>query len=372
MHHFEVTIIGGGPAGLTAASILAKNGINACLIEKSTFPRKASFGGLLSGRVLNSIVELGLNGDDLKKCTQEIRKIKFCSPSGINIINGKSFKAYGFRRSELERLLLQNAVGNKCILMQPAEVTNLKSSGNFQEITLVKAGKEETLLSNIIIAGWGHRSVLDISLDRVFAGTFSGLSISKFIINKEHLNEFEDDEARIYTGGDVFCGVVPVTGTEVSFSFLNKNNNGSTGRAGFDIMPERNKLFAGLFKNNPGEIFSSAVSCKADNAYFGKRELYFDRILFAGDAGGFMAPFTGDEYNYLIESGKLAGYFLSEICEKNYHIGTEVRRYKKNWQRKLGKQLKAASIMQNVLLGKYGAPLASAALRFNLLNKIVF
>jgi flavin-dependent dehydrogenase len=372
MHHFEVTIIGGGPAGLTAASVLAKNGINTCLLEKSTFPRKASFGGLLSGRALENIGEIGVDSDDLKKCTQEIQKFKFCSPSGIKVINGKTIRTYGLKRSALESLLLQNAVRHKCILMQPAEVTNLKSSGNFQEITFVKGGEEETILSNMVIAGWGNRSVLDISLDRVFTGAFSGFNISKYIINKVHLNSFDDNEARIYTGGDMFCGIVPVSGHEVSLAFLHKNNNGSSGSPGFDLMLERNRHFAGLFKSEPKEIFSSAISYKADNVYFGKRELYFDRILFAGDSGGFMAPFTGDEYNYLIESGKMAGYFLSEIFEKNYHIGTEVRRYKKNWRRKFGRQLKAASIMQKALLGKYGTPVASAAVRFNLLNKIIF
>lgn len=372
MHHFEVTIIGGGPAGLTAASVLAKNGINTCLIEKSAFPRKASFGGLLSGRVLKGIGEIGANNELLRNCAQKIHKFKFCSPAGARLINGKLFRAYGFKRSSLESILMQNAINNKCMVLQPAEVTNLKSNGNNQEITVVKDGAEEIILSNMIIAGWGNRSVLDISLDRVFTGTFSGLNISKYIINKEHLNGFEDDEASIYTGGDVFCGVVPVSGTEVSFSFLSKNNNGSTGKAGFSIMLERNKYFAKIFTNNPGEIFSSAVSCKADNAYFGKRELYFDRILFTGDSGGFMAPFTGDVYNYLIESGKMAGSFLSEICEKNYHISTEVRRYKRNWHRRLGKQLKAAAVMQNILLGRYGDSIAFITARFNLLNKIIF
>ena len=36
---YDVAIIGGGPAGSTAATMLSKNGLNCVLFEKENFPR---------------------------------------------------------------------------------------------------------------------------------------------------------------------------------------------------------------------------------------------------------------------------------------------------------------------------------------------
>ena len=47
---FNVVIVGGGPAGSSAARTLAVAGINVCLIDKSVFPRDKLCGGLLTLR----------------------------------------------------------------------------------------------------------------------------------------------------------------------------------------------------------------------------------------------------------------------------------------------------------------------------------
>ena len=47
--HF-VVVVGGGPAGSSAAYTLAKQGIDVCIIDKSTFPRNKLCGGLLTLR----------------------------------------------------------------------------------------------------------------------------------------------------------------------------------------------------------------------------------------------------------------------------------------------------------------------------------
>ncbi len=48
--HFTAVVVGGGPAGATAAYALVKKGIETCLIDKRTFPRDKLCGGLLTLR----------------------------------------------------------------------------------------------------------------------------------------------------------------------------------------------------------------------------------------------------------------------------------------------------------------------------------
>jgi len=49
-HKFQVAVIGGGPAGSSAAYTLARSGVKVCVIDRSVFPRDKLCGGLLTIR----------------------------------------------------------------------------------------------------------------------------------------------------------------------------------------------------------------------------------------------------------------------------------------------------------------------------------
>lgn len=63
-HCYDVLIIGAGPAGSTAAFILAGKGLNVLVIDKHKFPRKKLCAGLLTWKTiktLEKIFKTGLN-----------------------------------------------------------------------------------------------------------------------------------------------------------------------------------------------------------------------------------------------------------------------------------------------------------------------
>ena len=51
-YRFDVIVIGAGPAGSTAAYLLASHGYSVLILDKSTFPRGKLCGGLLTWKTV--------------------------------------------------------------------------------------------------------------------------------------------------------------------------------------------------------------------------------------------------------------------------------------------------------------------------------
>jgi len=354
MHHFEVAIIGGGPAGSTAAGTLAKKGINTCLIEKEKFPRNVLCGEFLSEQVIKNIEDLGLKEAFFSCNPHKITNFNLYASGGAHINAKIKFEAYALKRSVLDNLLLKNAADNNCTLYQPAKVISIINYGNHYQVNFVRDGIEESVLANFIIASWGKQNILDKSFDRVCAEAKTDYFAVKYFVNKKYLKNFNDNEIRIYTAGNIYCGINSVSDDEVTLCYLQKTSDGLAKSKWAEHLYLNNKKFRELFIGDLKEILGNLKPYGTGNLYFGKKEIYFKRIFFVGDAGGLIAPFAGDGISMAMESGKLAGEFLSEICDKNYSINSEIHYYKKSWYRRFNKRLKYAAFIQKVLLGSFG------------------
>lgn len=110
---FDIIIIGAGPAGSTAAYLLASYGFDVLIVDKSNFPRDKLCGGLLTMktvRFLESIFELSV--DDMKDqriITYQSFNYKVVNCKGDFIKGRLDYPFYFVKRNVYDNFLLEMA-----------------------------------------------------------------------------------------------------------------------------------------------------------------------------------------------------------------------------------------------------------------------
>ena len=82
---FDLIIVGGGPAGSTAALYAARYGLKTLLLDRSEFPRDKVCGDALSGKAVGVLRDLGLLDRVADLPGAAIRTVTFGSPEGTQI-----------------------------------------------------------------------------------------------------------------------------------------------------------------------------------------------------------------------------------------------------------------------------------------------
>lgn len=129
----DVLVIGGGPAGSTAATLLAERGYRVIVAEKDRHPRFHIGESLLPAN-LPLFERLGV-ADEVRALGMVKRGVQFVSPWHENISQSFAFKdawdksmpyAYQVRRSEFDHVLLKNAARKGVTVLEGCRVRGVE------------------------------------------------------------------------------------------------------------------------------------------------------------------------------------------------------------------------------------------------------
>ncbi|MCI0399378.1 MAG: tryptophan 7-halogenase [Chloroflexi bacterium] len=165
----DVIIIGGGPAGSTAAAFLAMKGRQVLLLEKEKFPRD-HVGESLLPFCYKLFDQLGLL-DQMKASFVRKPGVRFIDKEGVasttwcfnHVIHDPSYLSFQVLRSEFDQMLLNNArrFGAVAIEETRVDAVNLERPDGLVEVRAVGPdGKRQSHLARFVLDGSGRNAFL--------------------------------------------------------------------------------------------------------------------------------------------------------------------------------------------------------------------
>lgn len=159
---FDALVIGGGPAGATAAALLARAGWSVVLLEKSAFPRKKVCGEYLSATSFPLLRLLEVDRDFAGMAGPPVQTVGlFTGRHSLTApMPGPAQETPGGRalgREHLDSILIEAARRAGALILQPVTAVGLVRDGNLQVCTAEhpKSGTQIEIHARAVIAAHG-------------------------------------------------------------------------------------------------------------------------------------------------------------------------------------------------------------------------
>jgi menaquinone-9 beta-reductase len=331
---YDLIVVGGGPAGTSAAITCACEGARVLLLERGRFPRHKVCGEFVSAESLGLLAELlsARHGPLLSYAVRIPRSRVFLD--GRTIETPVDPPAASISRLDLDTSLWDLAEQCGVDGRQQVVVESVSGAGPF--LVKTSAGEFE---SRSLVNASGRWS----NLNRA-----SPVQGAKWLGIKGHFTEsFRPPSVDLYFFGGGYCGVQPVGVNDVKQSA--SINACAMVRA--DVATTLPEVFAchpALRERSRGwSPLTEPVSTSP--LVFREPQPDRDGMLMAGDAAAFVDPFVGDGISLALRSGRLAGECLLPFFAAGISLPQAVRNYRSAYERRLAPVFRTSSKIRRML-----------------------
>jgi geranylgeranyl reductase family protein len=353
----QVIVVGAGPAGATAARVLARAGVTVRLLDRSKFPRNKPCGGGISLRVLGRFPylerELG------RIATHTVSRLRLEGPGGeASVVESDGAAALMIRRIEFDHLLVSLAQEAGATLTTGVDVVQASVAPRGVTLTARDGLRFD---ADVVIAADGVNSVIARRL-----GLNAGWPPASVA-----LDMMEE------TPRTVLRDVDPST-LWVSYGYDPAPRPGLSDRApaseGYAyVFPKRDHVNVGIgyvlqhyrdhIDDAPYDLQRSFVDhLRARGVVEGDsvrgnftpflipvggplRRTGRGRVLLAGDAGGFVNGVTAEGIYYAMVTGELAARAVIDSRSSS----AMAPGYRRAWRREIGAELRDSVVLQRYL-----------------------
>jgi flavin-dependent dehydrogenase len=341
---FDIVIVGGGPAGSTAGTLLAKQGWSVAIFEKEKFPRFKIGESLLPGS-LRTFERMGVKekidradvivkygGKIVSACGTRSNRFLFC-----DAFHCKYPTAYQVERSMFDQLLLDHAAESGCRVSQGTLVTDV--AFNADGVTV--RADDNVFRAKYLIDCSGRNSLIGSRFK--LRQNYPHLKKFSLFAHFEDVDREPGIDGTLTTmirGKDRWIWIIPITAKKTSIGVV------------FDAQTfkrmklEPEEAFHQILQENPKvtEQMSRArriteVHATGDFSFRNKR-FTGERWVLAGDAAGFIDPVWSSGVFIAILSGEKAADMLDRVLRQPDRRAAEFSRYERQVGRVMDLYLK--------------------------------
>ena len=301
-------IVGAGPAGAVAATVLARGGARVRLVDRARFPRDKLCGDTVNPGTLALLNRLGMAAA-IKARGLPIDGMIVTGADGVAVQSPYPAGVQGraLVRRDLDWSLVEHATAAGAefapATMARGAVFDDQRQGAVRGVVVGDGAERRTMYARIVIAADGRRSALAFGLGMArHPPRPRRWAIGAYFEHVSHLSAFGEMHVR----PGVYIGVAPIPGGLANVCVV-KPWDGAGRRFGDPAALLQRELagdavlrarFAGArMVASPVVLGPLAVDV---------RHAPLEGLLLAGDAAGFIDPMTGDGMRFAVRGGELA------------------------------------------------------------------
>lgn len=324
-NHFDVIIIGGGPAGSSCARLLTKAGLGVAILDKAEFPRDKVCAGWITPAVLETLdIEASdyAKGLILQPITSFRSSCEFRSPVETRY---HSVVSYGIRRFEFDDYLLARC-GAEILSPQPVKKIETRSGG-----WLING----TYSTPLLIGAGGHGCPVSRHLGNQLGNKITSVAAqeieTEMTVSQSELCRIQPEQPEL-----VFSNKLNGYGwvfrknnwLNIGFGCEERGNIRTQVGSFYEALKRSEKIPPDLNANFKGHSYLLYRHAQ--------RKILDDGVLLIGDAAGLAYSQSGEGIKPAIESGLLAAETIIE-AQADYR-STQLMPYADKLIRRFGKR----------------------------------
>lgn len=320
---FDVLVVGAGPAGSVAATVLARAGARVCLIDRASFPRPKLCGDTLNPGALGILRRLGLAcGAERQGLTVEGMRV---TGDGV-AVEGRypgALRGLAVRREDLDWSLLNAATAagvefRELVTARAPVVRDGRHGSVVAGASCLSGGSTPfEVTAPVTIAADGRRSALAFALGLArhppaprrcavglrATGVYGLSALGEMHIRRGH-----------------YIGIAPLSGNVANVCLVRPVASGDTSLgdplAALTKAIEAEPLLRDRFAN--ATFIDRPLVLGPLGVDLVSRRSPPNGLLLAGDAAGFIDPMTGDGLRFALRGGELAAHAALSALEHGW------------------------------------------------------
>lgn len=365
----ELVIIGAGPAGSSAAAVLAQAGVDVLLLEQQRFPRHKVCGEFLSPETRRSLRRMGLYAVIEALSPALIERAKLVSPVGLAVPITLPDRAWGVSRFAFDPTLAAAAEQNGADLRTGHTATAVAQMNEGFEVALHSQGQRLMIQARAVITACGRHSRPALP-PRSRSNQETNVGLKR---HYEGISMPAQVELYFFAGG--YAGVSPIENRRVNVCLLVSRSvliqAGKTIDSMLQWAARQNPALARRLSEGRPIPGTEAVVAPVDTHRSARP---WDGTACLGDTAVMIPPLCGDGLAMALRSAELCAPLAVDFLRGRLSLVDWEAAYRAAWQTAFGQPVRVARYLQSVLslpvladlclgLGRLVPPLASTLVR---------